>query len=84
MFTDRFIEFSVTLYEKKDAEMIGYNKNTATGVVRFKVNPFEISHYRETFDEEENIATLLYFKCGDSVEISMTLDEFEKILNKVQ
>ena len=85
MFTNRFIKIPVDLYERKDAEMIGYNKNTKSeGTIMF-VQPFEISHFRPTNndDTDELTCVLIHMKNGDSFVSSLNIKEFEKILNKV-
>ncbi len=85
MFTERFIKVLVQLYDKKSAEIVGYNKDTEIKQVVMMFNPFELSHYREALDEEDNPSeTCIYFKSGDSSILSMPISEFEKILNEHQ
>lgn len=85
MFTDRFIQIPVDLYNKKDADMIGYVESTKGDSVIMRINPFEVSHYRPGHDDnDEFTATLIHMKNGDSFYSSMSVDAFELILNKIK
>ena len=84
-FTDRFMELVLPVYDKDNSEMVGYSKDTFEANVKCKINPFEVSHYRETFSDDKNLdRTLIHFKNGDSFEIDITIDSFEKLLNEHQ
>jgi hypothetical protein len=83
-FSERFIEVSTSLFDKRLAETVGYNSQSKECDAIVKINPFEISHYRECFEDEtkELCHTVIYFKSGESIEIDMTIHDFEKLLNK--
>lgn len=84
MFTDRFIKVPVDLYNSKDADMVGYNEDTKEGATEMRINPFEVSHYRSSEDDKEDILnkTLVHMKNGDSFHVSITIEKFEKLLNE--
>lgn len=87
MFTDRFIELTIPLYNKDEAEIIGYNSQSKVNYkAKCKINPFEISHYRECVnDDDETLShVLVYFKGGQNYEFDISIKEFEKILNDHQ
>ena len=83
MFTDRFIKAPIQIFDKQNADIIGYNDESASAISYMKLNPFEISHYRPEYTEDsvEYRQTLVYFKSGDSVYINLSISEFEKLLN---
>lgn len=84
-FTDKFISIKVPVYDRANAEMIGYNDKTSAGEVIYKINPFEISHYREAYSSgKESNEILLQLKNGDSFQVNMNLTDFEKLLNEHQ
>lgn len=83
MFTDRFIKVPVELYDTKEADIIGYSKDTKFADTYMKINPFEISHYRPSTDNNDALSeTCVHFKNGSQAVIKMTTEKFEELLNK--
>lgn len=83
MFTKRFIKIPVDLYNKKESDMIGYGESTKGDNVDMRINPFEVSHYRPGHDDKDEFtATLIHMKNGDSFYSSISIDEFENVLNE--
>lgn len=84
MFSNRFIKAPIDLYNKKEAEMVGYGKSTKEGVSVMSFLALEVSHYRPAFDDnDEEIYTLIYMKGGESFILSINIAEFEKLLNAI-
>lgn len=82
-FTDRFIKFPIKIYNKETANLVG----KAEYVDSFaKVLPFEISDYKQTFDEENgNVECVsLTLKNGSNFYVYLSYDEFENKLNEHQ
>ena len=87
-FTDRFIELPIELFNKDVGDLIGSDKAETTNAIA-KVNPFEISFYRETSEQSEDAtdelnSVMVYFKNGESLYIPINIAEFEKLLNAVK
>ena len=81
MFTDRFIKVPIELFSK-NAEHIGYNDDSKTNVVGIRINPLDISYYRENSCEGElTNETCVWFKNGEYYVIVMPIYEFESLLN---
>ncbi len=84
-FTDRFLIVRADLYDTENVELVGYGDSTRTGSVDIRINPFEISHYRDSTDDIEGVvSTMINFKNGDNFHISMSVEEFEHLLNSVK
>lgn len=81
MFTDRFIKVPLELFNKDKAEIVGYNEDTKTCDTILSLLPFEVSHYRPAFEDGRETGTVIFMKNGDDFEISISLNEFEKLLN---
>lgn len=84
-FTDRYVKLPIDLYEKDKADIIGCNEETKICDTTISVEPFQISHYRKTLDE--NFApngTSIHMKNGDSFYICLSVKEFEDVINNYQ
>ncbi len=81
MFTDRFIMVPVELYSI-NAELIGYNEDSKTNTVLVRINPLDISIYRE-YSEGGLLTgeTTVILKNGENFIIHMPINEFENLLN---
>lgn len=80
MFTDRYIKVPVDLYA--NAELIGYNENSKSNTVMYRINPLEVSVYRESSGEGVLTGeTTIWMKNGEVIVIALSIDEFEKLLN---
>lgn len=81
MFTDRFIEIPIRVYDVKTKELTGNEINEDQIM---KLNPFDISRYYPVNADDNDTdftCTMVVFKDGESVVCYATFDEFEKILN---
>lgn len=84
-FTDRFIEVPIELFNKDVGDLIGSDKADTMNAVA-KINPFEISFYREAMEQSEDASddlnkVIVYFKNGESLYLPISLSAFEKLLN---
>ena len=80
----RFVKVPVILYDIKQAEIIGYNKDSAEDTGYMMIDPFDISYYRasqsdDKGDEWDN--TLIWFKNGESWHANLEISQFENLLN---
>lgn len=81
-FTDRYIKVPVDLYEKSKADMIGYSEETKSGNVLMRICMDEISHYRPSLDDNDELKnTLIHMINGDTFHLALTVKDFEKALN---
>lgn len=87
-FTDRFIDVPIELFNKDVGDLIGSDKaETMTAIA--KINPFEITFYREATEQSEDAnddlsRVIVYFKNGESLYLSIDIREFEKLLNTIK
>jgi hypothetical protein len=91
MLTDRFIKIPVYIYDAAEEELTGKDGyHCEKMVVETRVNPFEITYYRATvendaeYSEENLIWTTINLKNGEQLTALMTIQEFEELLNKHQ
>lgn len=79
-FTDRFIEFPIKVFNKKEQELTGRAENTDSWM---KVNPFEIASYRGSFAEgnPDEELVVIQLKSGDETMVYLSKGEFEQKLN---
>jgi len=80
-FTDRFIELPIKVYDISDSELTGKTEYEESFM---KVNPMEISHYKPTYDGDEDREIKYVFvtlKNGDGFFVYLSIDAFERLLN---
>lgn len=82
MFTDRFIELPIKIFDENYKGMTGKEVLEDSWT---KVNPMEISHYKPAYDDEDKgdnfNCTHVSMKNGDAFFIYLLPKDFEKILN---
>jgi hypothetical protein len=89
MFTDRFIEITVWIYDGEAAKFKD-EKECERMPTACKINPFKIESYQQSipidleFEEEGKVCTSIVMESGESHLARMTINEFEKILNAWQ
>lgn len=78
MFTDRFMNVPIKLYDLEHKELTGaeVTKDTYT-----YINPFEIYAFRPS-DENNGDCTHVSMKSGESLLVYVHIDEFIKMLNE--
>jgi hypothetical protein len=78
MFTDRFINVPIKLYDLEHKELTGaeVTKDSYT-----YINPFEIYAFRPS-DENGGECTHVSMKSGDAVLVYVHINEFIKMLNE--
>lgn len=79
------MEVPIELFNSDVGDLIGTDKAETTSAIA-KVNPFEISFYRETAEQSEDATdelnrVIVYFKNGESLYLPININEFEKLLN---
>lgn len=81
-FTDRFIRVPIEVYDRQTKELTGVELSEESYMM---LNPFEISHYRPSYDpvKPDVECTLVSFKNGNEVLVYLTIGEFEKLLNQL-
>lgn len=83
MFTDRFIKVPIILYNKNEADILGYN-NTSKEVevlLRFDIN--ELSNYRPSFNDDDEIQTTgIHLKNGEYFNCEISVKDFEIKVNE--
>jgi len=82
-FTDRFIKIPIKIYDRKEAEI---TNNPVYEDSWMKINPFEISDYKPTFDKDNDNVECTYcsLKNGNGMYVYLSITEFEKLLNDHQ
>ena len=82
-FTDRFLKIPIKIFDRKEAEI---TNNPVYEDSWMKINPFEISDYKLTFDKENDNqeCTYLSMKNGSGMYVYLTIEEFENLLNEHQ
>lgn len=83
-FTDRFISIPVKIYNKKEAELT--NGNASCEDVFAKIDPFNIEHWRPTYDDafpNEN-CVFVQLKSQESFIVYMSMEDFEEMLNNFE
>lgn len=93
-FTDRFLKVPIYLFDSKEQEISGKEYHELNNVKTFvRINPFEISSYRQTFAKENGDVsfgedtlnwTIIELKSGEDYTALMPIHEFEKLLNAHQ
>lgn len=83
MFTNRFIHIPIDLYDDTKVDVLGFTEELKTTQILVRVNPFDISHYREIAENGVLIEneTLILLKNGESFVAAMSISEFEKLLD---
>lgn len=83
MLTKRFILIPVDLYDDTKVEVLGFTEELKTVQISVRINPFDISYYREIAESGVVVEneTLIYLKNGESFVAAMPISEFEKLLN---
>lgn len=81
MFTDKYIAFPVKEYSEEEKELTGKEncRNTTE-----KIDPFQISNYRTSTDNEGTDCVTVILKSGYIVCVYLPVYEFEKLLNDSQ
>jgi hypothetical protein len=84
-FTDRFIKLPIQVFDSKLAESIGEDKCEYVDSF-IKINPFEISSYKETDSDKFNGKrhTYINMKDGGGFYVFLSIEKFEELLNKFQ
>lgn len=81
-FTDRFIEFPITLIDSKGKDL-GLTVDDIPAIA--KIDPRNIQFYRtglpDEYEKDQSEKTVVYLNSGESIRIELTLREFEKIIN---
>lgn len=86
-FTDRFVHVPVELYDVAQAQTLGlgYNEQTKCAETEIHLLHMEVSHYRAApGDGNKYNETLIHMKNGNVFQASLTVKEFEELLNNHQ
>lgn len=80
-FTDRFIRLPIKQYNAKEEKLTGRKEFEDTYI---KINPFEISEYKPTIDDEcdDVDCVSVTMKNGNNFYAYLSIKEFENLLNK--
>lgn len=80
MFTDRFIQLPIKVYDREAKELTGKAEYEDSWM---KINPFEISSWKPAEDNENNDVACTYvsMKNGDGFYVYYTTEQFEELLN---
>lgn len=88
-FTDRFIKIPTKVFDGDAHELIGKKEEDCDMIsTTTMINPFKIECYRASiprnvdFTEENLSTTSVTMESGDSHLAYMSINEFEKLLNK--
>jgi hypothetical protein len=81
MFTDRFLRIPIKTYHAQTAELTGKKEMEDSFA---KILPSDISEYFESTNDSEGTCVQCYTKSGRAFCVEMTIDEFERLLNKHQ
>lgn len=83
MFTERFIKVPSLVFSPENEELMGKSDNVACSK---KINPMRIESYgevppNESFHKDNKIWTLVVMQSGDTFTATITVEEFEKLIN---
>jgi hypothetical protein len=91
MFTDRFIEIPIRMFDSKEAIMTGKEDHECEWISSYKkILPMRVESYEpampasEGFGEDKQIATSITMQSGESFLGFIHIDEFQKLLNEHQ
>ena len=84
MFTERFLSIPSLIFNPKDEDLMG--KCTKEVSCIKNINPMRIESYgdapaNENFEEGSNIWTLVIMQSGDNFIATITVQQFEKLIN---
>lgn len=77
-FTDRFIKVPVRILNAELSDLTGKSENTISDIY---VDPFQIAYYEPASFEEGNELIDVGLKNGESFNVCLSVEEFQKLLN---
>ena len=81
IFTTRYMKVPIELMDVRLKGIIGESQGMISW---YKFNPFDLVAYRPTFTKEEPdlVYTTITLRNGDSTMVTLSPDDFERILNE--
>lgn len=84
MFTERYIKVPIEVISTREANVMG-EFNCERISVKGRINPFEISLYREEIEIDGlERRTAVALKSGIEIQVLIPLEEFEALLNSTK